>query len=308
MKRLLFPLGLLLAAPYLWGQTIERIQLPSSEDNPAYYLALRPRETAQGILILLPGFGQDAESVFPDTRFANLAYVNQLVLVSLPNNFKLHLDKNLKNLMDRLIRDAIQRYRVPSDKVVLGGFSAGGLIALRYVERCLEAPVKCPCVPAAVFAADAPVDLAALWQASTNEIHRNFSPEGMAEARFILDYLETELEGSPQTNPEAYVQESPFTTGLGETGHERFLSQLPIRLYYDLDATWYLQNRRRPLADLNATPGSLLISQLQLLGNTRAEWVQPNTPSRRNDGIRTPHSWSVVDEYECIQWIHSILD
>jgi hypothetical protein len=40
-----------------------------------------------------------------------------------------------------------------------------------------------------------------------------------------------------------------------------------------------------------------------LAGNNEAEFISSRLPGLRSSGIRNPHSWSVVDEVDCVQWI-----
>jgi hypothetical protein len=54
--------------------------------------------------------------------------------------------------------------------------------------------------------------------------------------------------------------------------------------------------------------GSELISRLRILGNKQAEFVSAKVPGRGSDGARDPHSWSIVDEIDLIQWIREKLN
>jgi hypothetical protein len=51
-----------------------------------------------------------------------------------------------------------------------------------------------------------------------------------------------------------------------------------------------------------------LISRLMLMGNNKAEFMTAKQPGVRSDGTRHPHSWSIVDEVECIQWILKLFE
>jgi hypothetical protein len=45
-----------------------------------------------------------------------------------------------------------------------------------------------------------------------------------------------------------------------------------------------------------------------LMGNERAEFMTSKQPGMRSNGTRHPHSWSIVDEVECIQWTLKLFD
>ncbi len=53
---------------------------------------------------------------------------------------------------------------------------------------------------------------------------------------------------------------------------------------------------------------SELVSRLVLMGNKHAEFVSSKTPGRRSNGLRHPHSWSIVDEVDCVQWMKEQLN
>ncbi|MFM7857623.1 MAG: hypothetical protein ACKO96_38310, partial [Flammeovirgaceae bacterium] len=101
---------------------------------------------------------------------------------------------------------------------------------------------------------------------------------------------------------------SPFYAASNEPGNERFLKNTAVRVYHDMDVVWQLQNRRRSLYDNNALCSSELINRLLLMGNDKAAFVQSDRKGYRSNGMRHTHSWSIVDEVECIQWIKEVLE
>jgi len=50
-----------------------------------------------------------------------------------------------------------------------------------------------------------------------------------------------------------------------------------------------------------------MINFLNLNGNTDAELVPALGKGYRLDGTRHPHSWSIVDPSNCIDWIQKML-
>jgi len=108
--------------------------------------------------------------------------------------------------------------------------------------------------------------------------------------------------GDPVRNVDIYNKLTPFNSSLSESGNEKFLRNTPVRVYEDIDVEWQLQNRRRSLYDSNALDASELINRLLLSGNERAEFMTAKQPGYRSSGLRHPHSWSIVDEVELIQW------
>lgn len=273
-----------------------------------YYLAVPPASgEIKGVLVLLPGFSQKAESIFPETKLHNVAYVNDLLTIAVAGGRKLYADETVIEKLNTTIAHVKEKYNVPSDRFILGGFSAGGTLSLRYAEYCNEYNDTAPIAPRAVFSVDAPVDLFHIWSYFQRELKKDYSEAGVGEASFISEILLREI-GDPATNADMYNRLTPFNSSLGEPGNERFLTDIPVRVYEDIDVEWQLKNRRRSLYDSNALPASELINRLLLLGNQQAEFVTSRQPGYRSSGIRHPHSWSIVDEVECIQWALQILN
>jgi pimeloyl-ACP methyl ester carboxylesterase len=299
MKTILLISFLTLSFHLANGQNFERVNVSSS----TYYLAVKPQSNQiRAVLVLLDGFGGSAEQIFPETKLHNVAYRHDILTVGLGIRLKISADKAVVATLDSIMNDIKQRYQVPADKFVLGGFSAGGTIALRYTEYCKANPTKFPINPAAVFAVDAPIDVIDLMRYFDNEIKKNFSPIGVEEARVVKGMLTQEY-GDLKTHLKNYIELSPFYNAQVGEGNERFLKETAVRVYHDLDINWYLKNRRRSFYDENMLNNSEMINRLLLMGNQKAEFMVAKTPGYRSDGTRHPHSWSIVDEMDCILWI-----
>lgn len=302
-----FVLALILSTVRVYCQNYEKIVLDQNEPRTGYYLAIKPVGPIEGVLVLLPGFGEAAEAVLSETKLHNTAYANNILTLVIPFGDKIYTDGPTISNINRALEDSIKRFRIARDKFAMGGFSAGGTIALRYTELCKEKPASFPIVPKAVFTVDSPIDLFDLWRYFDREIARNFSQVGMSEAIAVKKFLTADLIGTPESNPAAYEANSPFHAELQGPGNERFLKDIPVRVYHDLDVVWQLKNRRRSLFDNNAECASELIARLMLMGNDRAEFMIAKTPGYRSNGMRHTHSWSIVDEVELIQWMKVIL-
>lgn len=288
------------------AQNIEKIVVDSTADVAGYYLVVKPPTSdIQGVLVLLDGFGGRAEQIFPETKLHNAAYKNGILTVGLAQGNKVGADSVVVAHMNAVFKDIIGRYKVGPDAFILGGFSAGGTIALRYTQLCKENPEQYPIDPKGVFAVDSPVDLIYLWHFFETQISKNFSPMAVNEAKFVSDIMLKEY-GPLQTNLEAYKRLTPFYKDLQEPGNERHLQNIPVRVYHDVDIPWRLKNRRQSAYESNYLNTSEMINRLLLMGNEQAEFITGRTGYRSN-GMRHPHSWSIVDEAECIQWVKAIL-
>lgn len=302
MKDKIITFLLLTVCSVTFGQTFEKINF--NDKNPEdYYLLLKPvSKEIKGVLVLMPGYGEDPESIFPESKLFNVAYANSILTVAIAGGQKLYADETVINKLNRGLCDLLLQYpKLDKNKFVVGGYSAGGTISLRYVELCLEKPEAYPIQPKGVFTVDSPIDLFDIWDYFQREIESNYSQAGVNEAKIVTEIMTQEI-GTPLTNEQRYNQLSPFNTKLKGAGNERFLKDVAVRLYADMDMEWQLKERRRSLYDTNQLTASELIKRLMRIGNDRAEFMASKKAGYRSSGLRHPHSWSIVDEVEFIQW------
>lgn len=290
----------------LSAQNYERAEFdPSILDS--YYLAVKPTtDELNGVLVLLPGFGQDAESIFPESKLHNVAYANGILTIAIAGGRKLYADESVIEKLNQALEHVKTNYNVSANQFVIGGYSAGGTISLRYAEYCNQYSDTAPIQPKGVFAVDSPVDLFGIWNYFQREIRKDYSEAGVGEAKFISEIMINEI-GEPETNKDKYNELTPFSSSLTEPGNEQYLTSMAVRFYEDIDVTWQLKNRRRSLYDSNALDASELINRLLLQGNENAEFLTSKSPGYRSSGLRHPHSWSIVDEVELIQWSLRVL-
>ncbi|MBX9449077.1 MAG: hypothetical protein KL787_04905 [Taibaiella sp.] len=85
------------------------------------------------------------------------------------------------------------------------------------------------------------------------------------------------------------------------------MKDIPVRIYNDVDVCWWIENRNADLYAMNAVDQSAMINLLRMNGNTRAEFINAYQKGYRLEGMRHPHSWSIVDPEDCIDWISSII-
>lgn len=306
MKKVFILLCAVFQSTWLVGQDFEKITLKEKDSLGGYYLALRPWNEIQGVLVLFPTRGYLPETVFEESKLQNIAWSNNLLTIAFSAGKSFYADtKSIENI-NMILDDVVERYGVKRDRFVFGGFGGGGMIGLRYVEYCNENPEKFPVNPKGVFAIDPAVDYICLWKYFERELKTGISESGKAEAEYVLKEMTSNI-GTLQENFEKYQELTPFYAALEEAGNEKFLLNIPVRLYYEIDVEWYLKVKRRSAYDLNFLNGSELIRRLIVLGNSKAEFIQSNKKGYRSNGQRHPHSWSIIDETECVQWIRKIL-
>ncbi len=305
MKSIL-TLLLICSSTILFSQSVKEITFNKAHES---YFVVEPKDEIKGVLVLLPGGTQEPETIFPDSKLHNVAYLHNLLVVAMSYGQEtIYLNDSIINEMNLVLEDVIKRYKVSKDKFAIGGFSAGGVMSLSFTEYCKQYPQKAVIDPQAVFTADSPVDLIDIYYTFKRELKKNYSDAAMTEARFYLKRLERDLKGTPETNLENYIKHSPFYNGADDGGNMKYLLNTAVRLHHDPDIVWQLKNRRRDLFDMNILCASAMINKLLLQGNNRAELIIADRPAKRSHGFRHPHSWSVIEEVDCILWIKKVLE
>jgi len=303
LKNFLVPLIILFFIPRTaLSQFSEKIVFNSKDSANDYYLAVRPLSgNIQGVQVLLTSFNPP-EFVLAESKLQNIAYGNDLLTVIASLGTSLCADSSSVDRLNQILKHVISHYSADTSKFALGGFMYAGNTALRYTELCYENPPRYPVLPKAVFAINCPVDLVGLARWCEAEIKKDYYSGDVGDAKFILDVL-TKKYGSYNENAEKYNQLSPFSKDAQGSGNEQFLKQVAVRLYFDTDISWQLQNRRNSYYDTYMPDASEMVKRMLLAGNNEAEFVSSRQPGIRSTGLRSPYSWSVVDEVDCIQWI-----
>lgn len=209
----------------------------------------------------------------------------------------------------------MRQHGLPRERVVIGGFSAGGTGAVRYAQMCAQQ--KCRALPriAAVFAVDPPLDFERLYRASHLALQRNAPRSNAEEEKMIVETLRRSLGGTPDEARESYRLHSAVLASAADGGNARLLARTPIRLYTEPDVLWWMEQRNLDFFGqrnldffgMNSVDHAALINLLRVAGNGRAELITTAGKGFRPGGRRHPHSWSIADEPDLARWLLAAL-
>jgi hypothetical protein len=308
-----FKLGLLfclLLSVYeeTYAQSLKKIVIDEKDFYSGYYLVVEPpnHEKIEGVLVLLAGFGQRAEDTPPETKLQNMAYANNVLTVFFAGGNKLYADSITQVRLTKMLNDVLKRYKTKSNSFVIGGFSAGGMIAMRYVELCMQYPNTFPIQPRGVFTADSPLDIFTIYEQLEENIKNNYSDLAVEEAQRAIKHINADY-GIPRANNSTYANLSPVCMNKAYGQNEIYLKDVAVRTYHDVDIAWRIINRNQTVHGSNYEVSAELINRLVLMGNTKAEFMQSFKTGYRANGNRHPHSWSIINEVEFMQWMMSLI-
>ncbi len=175
----------------------------------------------------------------------------------------------------------------------LGGFSSGGNVALLIADRLN---------PKGLFIVDSPIDLANFYIASEKRAKDDVN-NITSEADGLINLLNKRL-GNPNEDISPYENYSPYTSKTDFTYNIHFSKNTAIRLYTEPDLVFQKQWFPNILfADLNTYSIQKMHTSLLKLGYQNIEYIETKNKGYRANGNRAPHSWSIVDEKEIVEWI-----
>lgn len=264
-----------------------------------------PDKKPAGLLVLLAGdiHGFEKPSSYPPSSLPEKLTSNGVMtVVTSPRPGQGARDPVLQEL-NGLIGTVLDRYGMPNRGVAIGGFSGGGIVAVRYAQFWAKGKSKIK-GPIPVFAVDSPLDFERWFMAADLHLKRlALAGLDLAEDRSVVETLTNLFGGSPAQATEAYRRQSPVSIFVGDGGNARLLKETPIRLYIEPEINWRLENWHRDVFSSNITDATTLINVVRLLGNTKATLITTSGKGYRPDGSRNPHSWSIVDERDLAEWL-----
>ncbi|MEN4758926.1 hypothetical protein ABEG63_01180 [Chryseobacterium sp. C39-AII1] len=282
-----------------FSQEAEKVSL---KDSNNFYYRIVPEGKPEGMLIVLPGGGETTERVMNQIYLDELAY-DKNILVIFTNweengDFFYQADQKL---LDRIAKENVKKFNIPKNKISIGGLSGGGMFAITYAERSVR-DKNTYFVPSSIFALDPPLDYENMYYRLERDITRNFSEVAVNEAKMFNKELVAAI-GTPDKNRDKYLKQSMFTYRDKDGGNAKYLMNIPILIYTEPGIIWEVENRGRDLYDLNCVDITAMMNLLKLKGHKNADLIITNGRGIRPEGFRHPHSWSIMDSEECLNWI-----
>ena len=191
---------------------------------------------------------------------------------------------------------------MPSNDVYIGGYSSGGNVSL-LISSFLNEHKNFKLKPKGVFIVDSPIDLAALYKSSKKNLKRKYSEVSVTESTWIIENLESKL-GTPNDDILKYQQYAAYTSETKNIDNLKALEKTKIRLYTEPDTLWWKKNRMADYDQLNSCYIKSLSEDLKEAGFNQVEYIPTQNKGHRANGERHPHSWSIIDKVELIEWIN----
>ena len=309
MKRVL--LSLLLIPPLLTAQHVINVEYPSAGSivyskkttllkiKSGYTLWL-PNEISKGIIVF---FDENRDTV-NKLPIIDLALKNQLAVLFVTTNNQVEFlfeESKIKEL-EGYIYEAISKNNIPKNNMLYCGMSLAGTRALKLAAFSQTTQSTYKLIPKAIAICDAPLDMVRNYRECKKASDLNINPVGATESEWVSSYIKSNLKGTPEQALNAYIKYSPFCYTAENGGNAKAFENIYLRCYTEPDVNWWIENRGRDYYGMNAVDLAALVNQLKILGSKRAELITTMGKGFREDGSRHPHSWSIVDENELVEW------
>jgi hypothetical protein len=250
-------------------------------------------------LILFPDIGGNAESIRQSFDILDLSKKAELSLLLMNFNNRLFLSQKDKTFLTQTFQQLIDDHKLSPQKVVIGGFSSGGIVSSLWSHYLLQQ--NHPHKPEKVFAVDSPFDLVELFK-NVTDVDSTSHEISLAEAEYITNYFKEAL-NAEDSLLQRIAEVSPFDYSTKNFENIEELKQIDFRIYTEPDSVWWKESRG---FDFEETDSYQLIRFAELAkekGWNHLNLITTTNKGYRLNGQRHPHSWSIVDKAELINWI-----
>lgn len=254
---------------------------------------------SKATLILYPGGGSVAKDIRAEFDIITSARTNNISVLMMNFNRHLWIDESTTKQLSQELETIFAKNQLDTKNVFIGGMSLGGNVALtlsNYLHQ-NNSTIK----PKGVFIVDSPIDLYALYESSIKDISNpDFDGERLAEPKWIVNYFEEEFGKDSLLRNIQKV--SPFTLKYKFTSVPN-LKNIEMRFYTEPDRLWWKENRQTDFESTNAYCIQQIAQELKVKKWNRFQLIETENKGYLANGERHPHSWSIVDMNELIDWI-----
>ncbi len=279
---------------------IEKVFLDSDTTKNKYTIIFPSKLPVKGYIFLLPGYGETSERVMQQSSLPRqLAESGILTIIPTLQDgvTSFGIDDSCQLSFQKIITDVREKNKLTDQPFYLGGYSIGGSCILKYAE---DADTK----PNAVFAIDPPIDFEQVYNSCKRILRLSVNTQPADEAVFLVKKIKEIMNGTPEDAIANYHKISPYSFSDTSQTAIKDLVKVPLRIYTEPDIHWWMKERGMDYTNMNSTFHSAMINELNRLGNGNAALITTqNKGYRKPDNMRHPHSWSIVDNDELIQWL-----
>lgn len=280
----------------------ENVVIPKR--NPGYTLWLPEKNTPSGLLV----FMHERRDTLPEFIIDYACSQHLGVMYTTTDNpVEFFFDSVRMQEIEDYIYEVVTAFHIPKNNLFYSGMSLAGTRAVKLAQFAHSAISKHHLIPKAIAICDAPLDMVRFYPQMMKAKKLSFNAVAANEGYWVSSYLEQNLGGTPSEVLTAYVNYSPFSYSAIGGPHVDKLMNIAIRCYTEPDVNWWIETRRKDYYGINAIDLAALINELKIRGHNQAELIITQNKGYLPDGSRHPHSWSIVDEKELVDWFLKLI-
>ncbi|CDF80829.1 conserved hypothetical protein [Formosa agariphila KMM 3901] len=281
-------------------KTADSVKIEYQEIKKDEYSLNKPTKNIKAVLVLFGGFPENVEDIKREFEILENAKKNNISVLYMNYNRKLWIEQNELEQLSKRLQSIFKENKLPVDNIYVGGFSSGGNIALLISNFMTNENSNI--IPKGVFIGDSPIDLAELYHTAEKNIERNLSNSFAEESKWLLETLGKEF-GNPNNDISKYELYSVFTSKTNNIDNLKNLKNTKIRLYTEPDTLWWKEQTMAKYEEMNAYHIKQLSELLNKSNFKNVEYIPTENKGYRADGEKNPHSWSIIDRKELINWM-----
>lgn len=291
---------------FSYGQKIETVYLNAKDSASNMYIAVAPENAPiQSLLVLLDGFGNSPQDVLFQTdipKQASQKGILTIIPILKTGASYFGSDSASQQSLKEIITLVFAKYHLKGKNLYIGGFSIGGTCAVKYAE--LANQNNYPIKPKAIFAIDPPLDWERYYNAAKRVVRLSNTDKVNGEVFYMIDRIQKEMKGSPKTALKNFYTHSPYSFSDTTQKAIKNLMNTPIMLISEPDIQWWLKERGYDYSYNNISDHAAMINELQRMGNKNAVLITTKDKGyRKPSNMRHPHSWSIADPVQIINWL-----
>ncbi|MCG8328972.1 MAG: hypothetical protein MI974_14865 [Chitinophagales bacterium] len=269
-----------------------------------YTLMLPDSKAIKGVLIFLEDSGYDKKNK-NSKQLYNQASENGFAVLSVSTEipFDFYFSKSSAISSHNILFEVFTNYSLPNKNIFFIGIGLGGHRAMKHIEFMKEDNFDFQLNIKGVVVCNSVLDWASEWYKFDRE-KRN-QRNNLWEPTFVNYMLETNLNGTPKTNPESYYDFSTYSYFDEKNENAKIYKNYAVRAYIEPAIKYWLKKHLKTMYDNNSPDMVGLIAELELLGNKNTELVvlQPeDNPSQKKNPDST---WNAINKEELINWINN---
>lgn len=267
-----------------------------------YTLMLPENNEIKGVLIFLEDSKYDKKN-FSSKQMYSQASENKFAVLSVSTEIPLdfYFSKSSMNSTHNLIQEVFNEHNLPNENIFFLGASLVGHRAMRYIKFMKESDFKFQLKIEGIVACNFTMDFTRKWHQHKRDIKINRIDLG--EPKFINYLLETNLGGTPKTNPENYHDFSSYSYFDEKNRNIKIYKDYAVRAYIEPAIKYKLTKQLRTLYENNSTDMVGFLAELRLIGNENTELVVLQPEDNKSQKKNTQSTWNAINKDELMDWI-----